>query len=40
MGLASLGLDIGTFCYCLYSVILLSVFSGLNLLGLALFRSQ
>ena len=38
MGLASLGLAIGTFCGLLYSVLLLNAISGLDFLGLALFR--
>ena len=36
MGLASLGLGIGIFCDFRYSVLLLNVFLGLDLLGLAL----
>jgi hypothetical protein len=40
MGLASLGLDIGTFCDFLYSVLLLSVFLELDFLGLDLSRPQ
>ena len=35
MGLASLGLEIGVFCECIYSVYLLSVVLGLNFVGLA-----
>ena len=40
MGLASLGLDIGIFCDSQYSVLLLSVLSGLDFSGLALSRPQ
>jgi hypothetical protein len=40
MGLACLGLEIGTFCDSLYSVLLLSVILGLYFFGLALSRPQ
>jgi hypothetical protein len=40
MGPASLGLEIGVFCACLYGVLLLSAILGLDFLGLALSRPQ
>ena len=40
MGLASLGLEVGNFCDFLYSVLLLGVILGLDVLGLALSRPQ
>jgi hypothetical protein len=40
MGLASLGLEIGTFCDFLYSVLLLNAILGLDFLGLARSRPQ
>ena len=40
MGLTSLGLEIGSFCDFLYSVLLFNAILGLDFLGLALSRSQ
>jgi hypothetical protein len=40
MGLASFGLDIGTFCDFLHRVLLLDAILGLDFLGLALSRLQ
>ena len=40
MGLASLGLEIGIFCYFLYSVLLFNAILGLDFLGRALSRPQ